>query len=60
MVRNLDNLSGKFLMYPRFLQVLLDEHFAEKPSHKRIYISHSHTKKIFGNMRRVGKVFLVK
>ncbi|GJW37445.1 hypothetical protein Tco_0060365 [Tanacetum coccineum] len=26
-------------------------------SHKRIYIAPSHTKKIFGNMRRVGKGF---
>ncbi|GKD03952.1 hypothetical protein Tco_1178926 [Tanacetum coccineum] len=57
MVRNLDNLSGKFLMYPRFLQVFLDKQFAEKPTHKRIYIAPCHTKKIFGNMRRVGKGF---
>ncbi|GKC51250.1 hypothetical protein Tco_1073995 [Tanacetum coccineum] len=27
------------------------------PTHKRIYIAPSHTKKIFGNMRRVGKGF---
>ncbi|GKA04502.1 hypothetical protein Tco_0683622 [Tanacetum coccineum] len=27
------------------------------PTHKRIYIAHSHTKKIFRNMRRVGKGF---
>ncbi|GJR57903.1 hypothetical protein Tco_1500065 [Tanacetum coccineum] len=39
MVRNLDNLSRKFLMYPR------------------IYIASCHTKKIFGNMKRVGKGF---
>ncbi|GKB94620.1 hypothetical protein Tco_0980757 [Tanacetum coccineum] len=57
MVRNLDNLSGKFLMYPRFLQVFLDKQFAEKPTHKRIYIAPCHTKKIFRNMRRVGKGF---
>ncbi|GJX81347.1 hypothetical protein Tco_0330828 [Tanacetum coccineum] len=29
------------------------------PNHKRIYIAPSHIKKIFGNMRRVGKGFLV-
>ncbi|GKD81911.1 uncharacterized mitochondrial protein-like protein, partial [Tanacetum coccineum] len=57
MVRNLDNHSGKFLMYPRFLQVFLDKQFAEKLTHKRIYIAPCHTKKIFGNMRRVGKGF---
>ncbi|GKD45237.1 hypothetical protein Tco_1269882, partial [Tanacetum coccineum] len=57
MVRNLDNLSGKFLMYPRFVQVFLDQQLDGLPSHKRIYISPSHTKKIFGNMRRVGKGF---
>ncbi|GJR43912.1 hypothetical protein Tco_1312015 [Tanacetum coccineum] len=57
MVRNLDNLFGKFLMYPRFVQVFLNKQLDGLPSHKRIYIAPSHTKKIFGNMRRVGKDF---
>ncbi|GJU62314.1 hypothetical protein Tco_1244149 [Tanacetum coccineum] len=57
MIRNLDNLSGKFLMYPRFVQVFLDQQLDGMPTHKRIYIAPSHTKKIFGNMRRVGKGF---
>ncbi|GJZ32477.1 hypothetical protein Tco_0577913 [Tanacetum coccineum] len=57
MVRNLDNLSGKFLMYPRFVKVFLNKKLDGLPSHKRIYIAPSHTKKIFGNMRRVGKDF---
>ncbi|GJZ56108.1 hypothetical protein Tco_0611301 [Tanacetum coccineum] len=57
MIRNLDNLSGKFLMYPRFVQVFLDQQLDGLPNHKRIYIAPSHTKKIFGNMRRVGKGF---
>ncbi|GKB32130.1 putative ribonuclease H-like domain-containing protein [Tanacetum coccineum] len=57
MIRNLDNLSGKFLMYPRFVQVFLDQQLDGLPTHKRIYIAPSHTKKIFGNMRRVGKGF---
>ncbi|GJS35071.1 putative ribonuclease H-like domain-containing protein [Tanacetum coccineum] len=56
MVKNLDN-AGKFLMYPRFVQVFLDKQVDGKASHKRIYIAPSHTKKIFGNMRRVGKGF---
>ncbi|GJS97947.1 uncharacterized mitochondrial protein-like protein [Tanacetum coccineum] len=57
MVRNLDDLSGKFLMYPRFVQVFLEQQLDDMPSHKRIYIAPSHTKKIFGNMRRAGKDF---
>ncbi|GKB96142.1 retrovirus-related pol polyprotein from transposon TNT 1-94, partial [Tanacetum coccineum] len=54
MVKNLDNV-GKFLMYPRFIQVFLDKQLEGMPTHNRIYIAPSHTKKIFGNMRRVGK-----
>ena len=57
MVRNLDNLSGKFLMYPRFVQTFLDKQLDGLPTHKRKYISPCHTKKIFGNMKRIGKGF---
>ncbi|GJV86596.1 ribonuclease H-like domain-containing protein [Tanacetum coccineum] len=57
MVKNLENVSGKFLMYPRFVQVFLDKQLEGMPSHKRIYVTPSHTKKIFGNIRRVGKGF---
>ncbi|GJW10504.1 putative ribonuclease H-like domain-containing protein [Tanacetum coccineum] len=57
MIRNLDNLSGKFLMYPRFVQIFLDQQLDGMSTHKRIYIAPSHTKKIFGYMRRVGKGF---
>ncbi|GJQ94471.1 hypothetical protein Tco_0005610 [Tanacetum coccineum] len=57
MIRNLDNLSGKFLMYLRFIQVFLDQQLDGLPNHKRTYIAPSHTKKIFENMRRVGKGF---
>ncbi|GJX26864.1 retrovirus-related pol polyprotein from transposon TNT 1-94 [Tanacetum coccineum] len=56
MVKNLDNV-GKFLMYPRFIQVFLDKQLEGEPIHNRTYIAPSHTKKIFGNMRRVGKSF---
>ncbi|GJV03687.1 ribonuclease H-like domain-containing protein [Tanacetum coccineum] len=56
MVKNLDNV-GKFLMYPRFIQIFLDKQLEGMPTHNRIYIAPSHTKKIFGNMRRVGKGF---
>ncbi|GJX30225.1 reverse transcriptase [Tanacetum coccineum] len=57
MVRNLDNLSGKFLMYPWFVQVFFDQQIKERPTHKRIYIAPSHTKKIFRNIRRICKGF---
>ncbi|GKB58707.1 hypothetical protein Tco_0914893 [Tanacetum coccineum] len=56
MVKNFDNV-GKFLMYPRFVQVFLDKQLEGMQSHKRIYDAPSHTKKIFGNMKRVGKGF---
>ncbi|GKB48533.1 hypothetical protein Tco_0899286 [Tanacetum coccineum] len=56
MVKNLDNV-GNFLMYPRFIQVFLDKQLEGMSNHKRIYITPSHTKKIFKNMRRVGKGF---
>ncbi|GJV62445.1 putative ribonuclease H-like domain-containing protein [Tanacetum coccineum] len=56
MVKNLDNM-GKFLMYPRFLQVFLDKQLKGMSNHNRIYVTPSYTKKIFGNMRRVGKGF---
>ncbi|GJV65853.1 retrotransposon protein, putative, unclassified [Tanacetum coccineum] len=56
MVKNLDNV-GKFFMYPRFVQVFLDKQLEGMATHDRIYIAPSHTKKIFGNMKRVGKGF---
>ncbi|GKD74432.1 hypothetical protein Tco_1332714, partial [Tanacetum coccineum] len=49
--------SGKFLMYPRFVQVFLEKQLEEMSNHKRIYVTPSHTKKIFGNIRRVEKGF---
>nr|GFC33286.1 hypothetical protein [Tanacetum cinerariifolium] len=57
MGRNLDKESGKFLMYPRFIQVFLDKQLERLSNHKRKYVAPSHTKKIFGNMRRVEKGF---
>ncbi|GKA08966.1 hypothetical protein Tco_0688297 [Tanacetum coccineum] len=56
MVENLDNV-GKFLMYPRFVQVFLDKQLEGMSNHNRIYVTPSHTKKIFGNIRMVGKGF---
>ncbi|GJR88527.1 hypothetical protein Tco_0212538 [Tanacetum coccineum] len=57
MVKNLDNVSGKFLMYPRFVQVFLNQQLGDLSTHNAIYIVGSHTKKIFANMRRPGKGF---
>ncbi|GJU56898.1 ribonuclease H-like domain-containing protein [Tanacetum coccineum] len=48
---------GKFLMYPRFIQVFLEKQLEEVPTHNRIYNAPSHTKKIFGNIKRVAKDF---
>ncbi|GJS99472.1 hypothetical protein Tco_0820642 [Tanacetum coccineum] len=56
MVKNLDN-AGKFLMYPRFVQVFLDNQLEGMATHNRTYIAPSYTKKIFANMRRQGKDF---
>ncbi|GJZ74290.1 hypothetical protein Tco_0638436 [Tanacetum coccineum] len=54
-----DNLEGgvKFLMYPRFVQVFLDKQVEGMPKHKGIYVTPSHTKKIFANMKREVKGF---
>ncbi|GJU94543.1 hypothetical protein Tco_0698648 [Tanacetum coccineum] len=57
MIRNLDSVPSKFVMYPRFLQIFLDQQLDVVPTHKRKFSALSHTKKIFGNMRRIGKDF---
>ncbi|GJX78469.1 hypothetical protein Tco_0326618, partial [Tanacetum coccineum] len=53
------NLEGgvKFLMYPRFVQVFLNKQFDGMSKHKGIYVTPSHTKKIFANIKREGKGF---
>nr|GEW61877.1 hypothetical protein [Tanacetum cinerariifolium] len=40
-----------------FVQVFLNNQLEGMPNHNRIYVTPSHIKKIFGNMRRVGKDF---
>ncbi|GKC19758.1 hypothetical protein Tco_1021908 [Tanacetum coccineum] len=54
MVKNVDSM-GKFLMYPRFVQVFLDQQVGDMSIHDKIYVTSSHTKKVFENMKRVGK-----
>ncbi|GJZ09766.1 hypothetical protein Tco_0544049 [Tanacetum coccineum] len=56
MVKHLDG-GVKFLMYPRFLQVLINQQLGDMSHHKKIYVNPSHTKKIFSNMRREEKDF---
>ncbi|GJW04024.1 putative ribonuclease H-like domain-containing protein [Tanacetum coccineum] len=56
MVKNVDS-SVKFLMYPRFVQVFLDKQVGDMSTHDEIFVTPSHTKKVFGNMKRVGKGF---
>ncbi|GKF02989.1 hypothetical protein Tco_0029912, partial [Tanacetum coccineum] len=56
MVKNLEG-GVKFLMYPRFVQVFLDKQVKDISKHKEIYVTHSHTKKIFTNMKKEGKGF---
>nr|GEZ11890.1 hypothetical protein [Tanacetum cinerariifolium] len=60
MLRNLDNGSGKFLMYPRFIQIVLDKQLDGLPTHKEKYDVSFYTKKVFANMKRIGKVFFGK
>nr|GEU74284.1 hypothetical protein [Tanacetum cinerariifolium] len=56
MVRNVDSPS-KFLMYLRFLQVIINNQVDDLSSHNTQYTSHALTQKVFANMRRVGKGF---
>ncbi|GKD06373.1 hypothetical protein Tco_1181347, partial [Tanacetum coccineum] len=55
-VTNMDS-SVKFLMYPRFVQVFLDKQVSDMCTHDEIFVTPSHTKKVFGNMKRVRKGF---
>nr|GEY29789.1 hypothetical protein [Tanacetum cinerariifolium] len=57
MVRNVDNPS-KFLMYPHFLQVVINNQVDDLTSHNTRYTFPALTHKVFVNMRRVGKGFL--
>ncbi|GJU86390.1 hypothetical protein Tco_1293936 [Tanacetum coccineum] len=47
----------KFLMYLRFVQVFLDKQVEGMTRHKEVYVTPSHTKKVFANMKRQGKGF---
>ncbi|GJY21260.1 hypothetical protein Tco_0393826 [Tanacetum coccineum] len=47
----------KFLMYPRFVQVFLDKQVEGMTRHKGVYVTPSHAKKVFANMKRPCKAF---
>ncbi|GJR03858.1 hypothetical protein Tco_0526842 [Tanacetum coccineum] len=55
----LKNLKGgiKFLMYPRFVQIFVNQQLGDMSHHKKVYVTPSHTKKFFANMKRNGKGF---
>nr|GEV46315.1 hypothetical protein [Tanacetum cinerariifolium] len=55
-VRNVDSPS-KFLMYQRFLQVMINAQVDDLSSHNTKYTSPALTQKVFANMRRIGKGF---
>ncbi|GKA04226.1 hypothetical protein Tco_0677007 [Tanacetum coccineum] len=56
--KELARMGGvKFLMYPRFLQVFINQQLGDMSHHKQIYVNPSHTKKIFANMKREGNDF---
>nr|GEU47225.1 putative ribonuclease H-like domain-containing protein [Tanacetum cinerariifolium] len=57
LVRNVDS-SSKFYMYPRFLQLIIQNQVGDLSTHTTCFISPALTQKVFANMRRVGKGFL--
>ncbi|GJT05614.1 hypothetical protein Tco_0840076 [Tanacetum coccineum] len=56
MVKHLDG-GVKFLMYPRFLQVFINQQLGDMSTHKKIFVNPFHIKKVFANMKRAGKDF---
>nr|GEX44389.1 putative ribonuclease H-like domain-containing protein [Tanacetum cinerariifolium] len=56
LVRNVDS-SSKFYMYPRFVQLIIQNQLGDLSTHTTKYSSPALTQKVFANMRRVGKGF---
>nr|GEV64858.1 hypothetical protein [Tanacetum cinerariifolium] len=56
LVRNVDSRL-KFYMYPRFIQLIIQNQIGDLSTHTTRYISLALTQKVFANMRRVGKGF---
>ena len=63
MLWNLEHSDKKFLMYPRFIQIFLNNNIEglSIPSEGNLltetFVALSHTKKVFSNMRRASKGF---
>nr|GEZ58079.1 hypothetical protein [Tanacetum cinerariifolium] len=57
LVRNVDSIS-KFYMYPRFIQLIIQNQVGDFSTHTTRFISPALTQKVFANMRRVRKGFL--
>ncbi|GJY15698.1 putative ribonuclease H-like domain-containing protein [Tanacetum coccineum] len=56
MVKHLDG-GVKFLMYPCFLQVFINQQLEDMSTHKKIFVNPFHTKKVFAKMKRARKDF---
>ncbi|GKB71468.1 hypothetical protein Tco_0932880 [Tanacetum coccineum] len=56
MVKHLDG-GVKFLLYPCFLQVFINQQLGNMSAHKKIFVNPFHTKKVFANMKRARKDF---
>nr|GEW87417.1 hypothetical protein [Tanacetum cinerariifolium] len=56
LVRNVDS-SSKFYMYPRFIQLIIQNQLGDLSTHTTKYTSPTLTQKVFANMRRVEKGF---
>ncbi|GKB88764.1 hypothetical protein Tco_0961036 [Tanacetum coccineum] len=56
MVKHLD-VGVNFPMYPRFLQVFINQQLGDMSHHKKTFVNPFHIKKIFANMKREGKDF---
>ncbi|GKA02703.1 hypothetical protein Tco_0675484 [Tanacetum coccineum] len=57
MLRNLDNPKKKFLMYPRFFMVFLNNQIELGEPFNDVYITRAHTLKVFSNMSNKGLKF---
>nr|GEY02211.1 xylulose kinase-1 [Tanacetum cinerariifolium] len=56
LVRNADS-SSKFYMYPRFIQLIIQNQLGDLSTNTTKYTSPALTQKVFANMKRVGKGF---
>nr|GFC81766.1 hypothetical protein [Tanacetum cinerariifolium] len=54
LVRNVDS-STKFYMYPRFINLIIQNQLGDLSTHSTKYISPALTQKVFANIKRVGK-----